>query len=833
METQGTQNLTYRERFLKQAFEKYKIEIDTCSLLYPACEKLLQHMEPWIRESSNPLLIPTSVYEELYKHATTPNPEKPELAENAKKRLILINQMREKGLVEFRGQKSDGIFNDRAVISHLIALNGKYSMMLITQDKGLARDVLKLNMLDSVRGRPIAVRRVDDAGYLALFDPEKLQQTGTEAVNPAKPVRTAGTQPAVSGGEKTTAASLPVQTGAEDKPAEKPVPKQIPVKNRQPFAKSQNITHIPETVIPLSHVPAAGDTVKTEHGTVTLGKEISRGGEGIIYRTNTSYVAKIYLKDKLDQRKKAKLERMVTREVNYPGVCYPVDLLYNQEDEFVGYLMPEAKGEVLFKSVFLPKLLAQKHPDWKKADLVQLAITILKMFQFLHERNIIIGDINPYNILVVSPKEIYLVDTDSFQIEEFPCPVGFGTFTAPEIQQTHFNDYLRTMDQENFSIATLLFMIMLPGKHPYSMQGGSDPVQNIREMDFSYPLGEQSNKKTPVGPWRYMWSHLTYQMKKDFYNTFQKDGDYARPEKRLPVNTWLYKFNTYYQLLESGQLTAQDPMSNDIFPTRLKKNPNAVYGMCAICHQETEEYNLNDARVCPKCRQDMITYPCPECGGIIEFPRYKETLHLAQRYRVCKACHEKKMAEQSRLRERRSAGTGYTARSNPPRYSTAPTVVRSAAVPARQPVTLPQTQTSGSAASAGKKKKRRGLSATFTITCIVAVVELAALFIFRMDLMELAFHNSAMLRSGGFVFNVIWPMIWLVILWMFSLPLIFGILSLFGAVLRGIGKFILRHKILSGILVFLLIAALGIWVYDRFNPGFVTAVWQSITELAG
>ena len=89
------------------------------------------------------------------------------------------------------------------------------------------------------------------------------------------------------------------------------------------------------------------------------------------------------------------------------------------------------------------------------------------------------------------------------------------------------------------------------------------------------------------------------------------------------------------------------------------------------------------------------------------------------------------------------------------------------------------------------------------------------------------------LRSGGFVFNVIWPMVWLVIPWMLSLPLIFGILSLFGAVLRGIGKFIVRHKVLSGILAFLLIAALGVWVYERFNPGFAAAVWQSITELAG
>ena len=42
-------------------------------------------------------------------------------------------------------------------------------------------------------------------------------------------------------------------------------------------------------------------------------------------------------------------------------------------------------------------------------------------------------------------------------------------------------------------------------------------------MDFSYPFGDSSNKKTPDGPWRYIWSHLTYDLKKVFYNTLEKE----------------------------------------------------------------------------------------------------------------------------------------------------------------------------------------------------------------------------------------------------------------------------------------------------------------------
>lgn len=97
-----------------------------------------------------------------------------------------------------------------------------------------------------------------------------------------------------------------------------------------------------------------------------------------------------------------------------------------------------------------------------------LCITILKKLKYLHDRNVILGDINPNNILVVSPTEVYFVDTDSYQIEGFPCPVGTINFTAPEIQRKDFSTFLRTIGNERFAVATLLFMIMLPGKPPYS-----------------------------------------------------------------------------------------------------------------------------------------------------------------------------------------------------------------------------------------------------------------------------------------------------------------------------------------------------------------------------
>ena len=91
------------------------------------------------------------------------------------------------------------------------------------------------------------------------------------------------------------------------------------------------------------------------------------------------------------------------------------------------------------------------------------------------------------NLLVTEDStNIWMVDTDSFQIENFPCPVGTVNFTAPEIQGRKYPEFLRSKEHELFAVATMLFMLLHPGKPPYSQQGGGSPSDNIKAMDFPY-----------------------------------------------------------------------------------------------------------------------------------------------------------------------------------------------------------------------------------------------------------------------------------------------------------------------------------------------------------
>jgi len=396
--------------------------------------------------------------------------------------------------------------------------------------------------------------------------------------------------------------------------------------------------------ISISYIPGEGDEITVERGgqrkLVRLVKAGPSGGEGIIYFIDRpNFVVKIYKREKLDKNKFEKIKLMLTKNIECEGVCFPIACAYNSKNEFVGYLMKEAHGKELQKCVFIPQLLKKTYPNWKKNDTVELCITILKKIKYLHDRNVILGDINPNNILIVSPKEVYFVDTDSYQIEGHPCPVGTINFTAPEIQKKKYNEFLRTLGNELFAVATLLFMIMLPGKPPYSLQGGENQIDNIINMDFAYPSGERATGKAPAGKWRFIWSHLPRYLKDDFYETFRKGGLHSAEQTRYSTDEWLRKFEQYKILLVEGKLAEQDEMSLELFPTRYKRNPKATYVKCKLCHNDVDE-DRTEQGYCKDCLNKGETYPCERCGCEILYSNYQKLIKGSKRYKICKNCND-------------------------------------------------------------------------------------------------------------------------------------------------------------------------------------------------
>lgn len=585
------------QSILEEYVKKCKIFIDTCSLVNDNINKFWVDIIPLLLRYNNKIIIPSKVIMELQKHAIKGDIS---LSKRANQALSSIKRLMDSNLIDIRGEKTDN-FADNVFLTVFTKYRLKYELLLITQDKNLMKDIDNLNKLKSNKGKRISIKKLVKNGKLVDFSDRKDKNIFNN------------------------------------------------INKKEVFKVCKEVTLIKDDVLNLTNIPKENEIVYSEsRGEIKLLKKVAAGGEGIIYTTDDlGYVAKIYKKENNTRRKYEKLKRMISKDICCEGICYPKDILYNSYKEFVGYLMPEARGKELGKSIFIKPLFLKNFPNWKKKDTVELCVNILKKIKYLHERNIIMGDINPANILIISPKEIYFVDTDSYQIEDFPCPVGTNNYTAPEIQRKHFPDFLRTIGNENFAVATLLFMIMLPGKPPYSQQGGEDPISNIINMDFSYPLKDEGNGKTPDGPWRYIWSHLTYDLKKAFYNTFKKNCKNSEENTRLSCDEWLSIFEYYLELLNSGKFGEQDKMSEELFPKRYKKILNLSYKICKECGKEFPEDILKDG-VCKECRRKIREYLkevkdkkiCIQCGKEFEITNGEYEYYTSKGLEIPKRCKE-------------------------------------------------------------------------------------------------------------------------------------------------------------------------------------------------
>lgn len=586
------------KNMLEHFVSSYKIFMDTSSLLSPYADKFFANLAPLLEKYNTSVVLPKRVIDELYKHQA--NSSNPDLAKKAHKALKNIQSLLSNRRVTVRGEESDN-FADNVfqVVFTKFRINNK--LLLITEDNSLAQDILALNNNQSVRGKAVAAKRLSKYGYLAAYSWENTQP------RTVKPV---------------AQSSAPV------------------TRNFAAFKVCAGMSPEKDAPLTVFSIPGTNERAyiyTNDWQLITLGDKIASGGEGVIYRTNTNYVAKIYKRENITRLKHEKIRKMLEFKLQCNGICFPVAIIYNLQKQFVGYLMPLAQGKELQRSIFIKPIFLKTFPNWKRRDTVELCITILEKIKYLHDRNILMGDINPANVLVVSPKEVYFVDTDSYQIETLPCPVGTINYTAPEIQGKRYSDFLRTQGNENFAVATLLFMILLPGKAPYAQQGGVDPVANIKGMNFSYPLGDQGSKQTPDGPWRFIWSHLTYDVKKAFYNTFRNGGENSTEHTRLSVDDWLKLFRYYLRLLDDGKLREQDPMSEELFPTRHKLNSNVTYVRCKLCGQLVNEKSVREG-ICRTCMDDGEVVKCKRCGKEFIFTNYQKYVKKQHKFETCKEC---------------------------------------------------------------------------------------------------------------------------------------------------------------------------------------------------
>ena len=422
----------------------------------------------------------------------------------------------------------------------------------------------------------------------------------------------------------------PPKSVAKAQPA--PVSRPAPVAPK-PRPQGFAIKSAPEriTIAPLPATEALtvySQVADSQGNTYRLFKREAVSNQSETYSTDVSGIwVKLFDRRSLTTFTEAKVRRMLTQKLSCPGLCWPLDAVTDSNGCFRGYLLPAFSGTPLHLSVFKRAGIESNFPNWNKMNLCILTQTILEKIRYLHSHNVLLGCINPAAILVSDSDKVYFTDTDNYQIEGFPTTVYNLSFTPPELLDQKI--YLATKENENFAVAQLVFMLMMPGKTPYADGSDTAPRDLIRKRNFPYAAGRFTGSYVLPGMWRMMWSHLD-SLRGSFYNAFHRNGKYANPQDRRDAGYWESAVKHYREYL----LQPENRDSLALYPTTFKKEPGETFYRCRYCGVEhpKEYFNreyFDHFQICNGCleKQSNVSFKCEDCGRTFYYSNRTALFH--------------------------------------------------------------------------------------------------------------------------------------------------------------------------------------------------------------
>lgn len=244
--------------------------------------------------------------------------------------------------------------------------------------------------------------------------------------------------------------------------------------------------------------------------TYTLTQRIGGGGEGEVYAVNEdSTLVLKYYKEALGRDKVDKLSYMVslTSDELLRFAAWPLDLVRDQSGKPCGFTMKKLEGYVPLHMLFTPGDRKNIFPDKGYNFLMHVARNLAVAFHKVHQREIIVGDVNEANILVNNSGMVAFIDCDSFQIKNGTryhyCEVGMLRYTPPELLRSGgFYQTVRTKNTDAFSLATLIFQLLFLGRAPFTgINPGSQEIDEetaIKGQEFAYSLRKNNKRLFPA-----------------------------------------------------------------------------------------------------------------------------------------------------------------------------------------------------------------------------------------------------------------------------------------------------------------------------------------------
>ncbi len=344
------------------------------------------------------------------------------------------------------------------------------------------------------------------------------------------------------------------------------------------------------------------------------------GGEGNVYSVlegepEAPLVAKIYHTQELEKERMNKQQGKPTREAKIrhlilhqtylspdcPAI-FPEDLLYDDQGDFVGFLMREAPGDTDLSSLCSLNLFTGLATTWHhKFDRCQLhgmvafahlCQKIATVFDEIHQsQELTLVDVKPENIHLSLQGDISLIDIDSAQIIKqdqvlFAASKLTPEYCPPEYQSLDFKNDLIPQSWDRFALGVIFYKLML-GLHPYT--GSCHPpydhlttnAQKIAEGLFPHGANEEHFSIIPH-PHR-SFDKMPEALQKLFYRCFEVGHQY--PELRPTAAEWVETFShieahEYADMIQPmPKVTAQATLAEQAISLPTKKESKvALFG---------------------------------------------------------------------------------------------------------------------------------------------------------------------------------------------------------------------------------------------------------------
>lgn len=289
---------------------------------------------------------------------------------------------------------------------------------------------------------------------------------------------------------------------------------------------------------------------------VPLGDAIGAGGEGTVFEIQGApgLVAKVYHKSPLTEEHEVKLRKLVSLATSdmLSIAAWPRALLFDPRTKRVrGLLMPRIADAFPLHELYGTTTRSRRFPHAQWGHLLLAARNLAAAFGTMHERGIVIGDVNQGNLMVDANMCVRMIDCDSFQVNHkkhvFRCPVGTPHFTPPELQSKKLIEVTRSVDHDAFGLGILIFHLLFVGRHPfagrYKGKGDMTIERAIAERRFAFSEHRDATGMEPP-PASLTLDDLPPGMGDLFERTFRAEGD--APERPGPEE-WVAQLGTILQ----------------------------------------------------------------------------------------------------------------------------------------------------------------------------------------------------------------------------------------------------------------------------------------------